>query len=821
MKTSSKVLILSAGMLISSSAFSQTTVKGIFADSLTNETIPFGTVAVNRDGKPSDFVMTTITDVDGSFKGIIPANGKYQITLRSTGKQIIIRDLLVSGQKVLDLGKVFTADQVDTLGVVEVVAIKPLIKAEADRLSYNAQADPEAKTATVLDLLKKVPLVSVDAEDNIEINGSSSFQVHINGKKNTMLTNRPSENLKSMPASTVLDIEIITDPGAKYDSEGVGGIINLITEKSQKVNQNSGSIRLGIGSRGQENANVSLAMQRDKLTLSMNASINKNSRNENTSHSMVQNLSNGDDNIIYNVTDGSSESKGMRGSMSFQASYEIDTLNLVSVDFGFSRNKRENYGESFYDIYGYSIDDHIRSLQYSEGEGGNTDFWVGVDYQRSFRYNPKSSLTFSYKTWQGNGDNSSLSEKKTESNNSDNRYDMSSRYQDNENKSAEHTLQIDYATPIAQGLEAEAGVKYVYRPQSSWGDYYNIDNAGIRTLNPLMGSEFESNDNITAAYLQFVERYKALTFKAGVRYEHTFQSSDNKKQDNGAFSVSYPTAVPTVSLTYKIGMTSNVSFQYGLRIQRPRISQMNPYINKTALTWQYGNPDLDPEKYHNMTLGYGFFSMKHNVNLRLRYSTSSTGVTDYEFYEGDIQHRTYVNATKNQNVTFNGYYGFNPSRKTRLMASGTIRYVDYDNPLTGDKNSGYNYNYFASVTQTLPWKIRGSVGVHGSSRRYNIRGYSDGMTFGNISFTKDFLQDKMTFSVSMNTPLNEFWYMNHYSYSQTDQSISEREFRSKSGRINVSLQWRFGKSRINVKKTKATIDGGGDQGGESSEEGGE
>jgi len=177
-------------------SFAQTSVKGVLIDSLSKEGVPFATIAVTKQGDLTNFAMTSITDVDGSFSGVVKGKGSYVITIRSTGKQTIIKPLHLKGEKVFDLGKILMQDLVDTLGTVEVVAVKQLVTAEAGKMKYNAEADPENKTSTVLDMLRKVPMVTVDGQDNISINGNSSFQVFVNGKKNTLLTSRPSESLK-------------------------------------------------------------------------------------------------------------------------------------------------------------------------------------------------------------------------------------------------------------------------------------------------------------------------------------------------------------------------------------------------------------------------------------------------------------------------------------------------------------------------------------------------------------------------------------------------------------------------------------------------
>lgn len=106
---------------------------------------------------------------------------------------------------------------------------KPLVKADIDKIEYDIESDPDSKSNSIIEMLRKVPLVTVDGEDNVTVNGSSSFKVYVNGRPNNMMTKNPKEVLKSMPANSIKKIEVITDPGPKYDAEGVGGILNIVT----------------------------------------------------------------------------------------------------------------------------------------------------------------------------------------------------------------------------------------------------------------------------------------------------------------------------------------------------------------------------------------------------------------------------------------------------------------------------------------------------------------------------------------------------------------------------------------------------------------
>ena len=206
-------------------------IKGVLLDSLTQEGEPYATIKITKKGAPDKAIKMAVTGASGKFQEKLnAAAGDYVITISSIGKAVITREFtLKPSVKVIDLGTMLSAEATNELKGVEVVAQKPLVKVDVDKIEYNIEDDPDSKSNSILEMLRKVPLVTVDGEDNIQVNGSSSFKVHVNGKPNNMMSNNPKEVLKSMPANSIKYIEVITSPGAKYDAEGVGGILNIVT----------------------------------------------------------------------------------------------------------------------------------------------------------------------------------------------------------------------------------------------------------------------------------------------------------------------------------------------------------------------------------------------------------------------------------------------------------------------------------------------------------------------------------------------------------------------------------------------------------------
>lgn len=208
-------------------------IKGQVIDSLSNETVPYATISIASATTPQKSLKLLACDIDGKFETDLKNAGKYILSLQSIGKVPTKKNFTLSAKKkVLDLGILYMHDDSKQLGEVTVTAQRKLVKVELDKLTYSLDEDPEAQTSNTLDMLRKVPMITVDGNDEIQLQGSTNFKIYVNGKPSNMMNNNPADVLKSMPANSVKDIEVITDPGAKYDAEGVGGIINIITTRN-------------------------------------------------------------------------------------------------------------------------------------------------------------------------------------------------------------------------------------------------------------------------------------------------------------------------------------------------------------------------------------------------------------------------------------------------------------------------------------------------------------------------------------------------------------------------------------------------------------
>ena len=234
------------------------------------------------------------------------------------------------------------------LNAVTVVASKPLVKMETDKMTYNVQQDAEAKASTVLDMLRKVPMVTVDGQDNITVNGSSSFKVYVDGKPNPMFSANPSQIFKAMPATMVKNIEVITNPGAKYDAEGTGGVLNIVLNKqaangaggNDLSNGYNGNISAAAGNQTQR-ISAFISGQQGKLTYSANGMYNHQTMDGTTiSFDRIQK----DGSTMNYYQNSDMKQPFSMGNISL--SYELDSLSSISATAGLTTFNQKITGHS-------------------------------------------------------------------------------------------------------------------------------------------------------------------------------------------------------------------------------------------------------------------------------------------------------------------------------------------------------------------------------------------------------------------------------------------------------------------------------------------
>ena len=778
------------------------TVKGVVLDSLTRQPEPAAILQFFKVGDDSKAVAFTTTAEDGTFAHTFDIKGDYYLLFDNMGRKQARRYFKINGEEVIDLGEILVEDAAELLKAGTVTALRPLVKMEVDKITYNVEDDVDSKTSTVLDMLRKVPMVSVDGQDNISVNGSSSFVVYVDGKPNQMMSQNASQIFKMMPASSVKNVEVVTNPGVRYDAEGVGGVLNITTNKTVTGGQSAadgmyGTLRAQASTRGY-GGGLFGSMQQGKFALTANFN-GMQQGSKGTVMDMTRVQDNGFSTSTH--TESTMSMPMLMGNIS--ASYEIDPQNLVSATVGLMHFGTNNTAGTTNSMIFAPGTDAFTYTGTTESLMTRNSISAGADYQHTWADFPGRSFTLSY---QYNGAPSVNNTLNTFDAASIPGFDLTDRKSDGRTGSTDHTVQADFTTPMGDAFSLSTGAKYIDRHNSSSQQDYLWDGTKF-VVNPLSSLDYDFYNRIAAAYSELTGNFGVIGVKGGVRYEHTWQSYDSSAQTS-AFSTNYGSLVPTASIQWSPSMTQNIGLSYNMRISRPGISYLNPYVDTTdptALT--YGNTDLEVERGHNISLVYSAYTPKVMVNATLRYSYTGNGISSYSFYdENNLLNTTYGNIVTSQSTGLNAYMMLNPTNKTRIMLNGGVTYSDIASAQLGQHNSGWAYNLMVGGQQTLPWDIRLSANAIVMGSQVTLQGRTTGMSMAMVGLTKSFLNDRLSFSVNGMLPLAKGFEMSMSSHTEGKGFVSDMSTTIPMRQVAFQVSWTFGKQgNYSAKRASRTI----------------
>lgn len=793
------------------------TVKGILVDSLTLDPEPYATIKIVRKEAPAQAVKMAVTGNNGKFEEKITGSGNYVMTITSIGKTTVKKEFkLETSERTKDFGTLYTSDAANELQGVEIVAQKPLVKVDIDKIEYNIEDDPDSKTNSVLEMLRKVPLVTVDGEDKIQVNGSSSFKVHVNGKPNNMMSDNPTEVLKSMPANSIKHIEVITNPGAKYDAEGVGGILNIVTVGSGFEGYTA-TFSGNVSNQG-AGGGVYATIKQNKLTVTGRYNYSYNDRPRSYANSRRESR---DGTVLF--TDGSSTGKGAFQHGSLEASYEIDTLRLITMSFGMYGGDNDSDGET--QTWMNHIASSTTNPLYSYRSLSNSESsWYSIrgniDYQRSFSKKGRL-LTFSYNINTRPQDSDAYTDHTDKTGDLTYLDHLDNNRSDGEQNTTEHTFQADYTTPIGKYHTIDGGVKYIIRNNISDNDRYNKDDvSGKYELDKVRSSHYKHLNDILAGYASYSIRYKAFSGRAGVRYERTMQDVKYKNQPEQNFNVDFNDVVPSATVGFKISDTQNIRTGYQMRIWRPGIYYLNPYYDDIdPNNVRQGNSRLESEKSHSFNLSYSSFTAKFNVNLSLSHAFNNNAIESVtEERTGDngqYLYTTYENIGKSKSTHLSGYVNWNATPKTRIYMNLYGSYTDMRSPSRNLRNSGWEAFAYGGFQHTLPWELRLSLNLMGSTPSTSLQGRSSGFYDYSLGLNRSFLDRRLTVSAFAGNFFKK--YQRHANETFNSNFVLKSNNYYSRQRFGVSISYRIGELKASVKKAARTINNddvkGGGEGG--------
>ena len=683
-----------------------------------------------------------------------------------------------------------------TLDEVVVAQRRKLIKNDIDKLTYDVQHDKTAQTKTTLEILKKIPLVTVDGQENIRVQGSTSFKVYRNGHPDPSLSGQNLKDiLKAIPASTIKRIEVITDPGAKYDAEGTTAILNIVMMSNTKLQGVSGKVNSDVNSHGSVRLGTYLITKVGKLTTAVNYNLRKQGRKqtENNREEVYNYVKTGEQKRVY----GTSSTAATIHFGNIGASYEIDSLNLLTASTTFigykadanTQSTTERWNKSNQLIYkfdsdvttpGYSYFNLGGRLDYQhkthlDGEVLTLSYMLAATRQHTIfhqMYNNMVNFPVSYTS-----------------------YDRNTR-----NHFTEHTFQIDYVRPFGKYHKIESGTKYIlrYNNSTSLMDYQGTT--------PDMESKFKHNAQVAAAYLSYIFTAGKWAARAGLRYEFTRMKASYPDGSNADYHANLNDWVPSASLQYKISDGQTLKFSYNTSINRPGIGYLNPAIISTPTAVSFGNANLGSSRNQKLQLVYMLVTSKLTLQLSPYYSFTNNGIGRILYEQNRKDVSTYQNVLKSKVFGLSSYTEWTPFTGTSFTLNADIRYARITLPTPYIKNSGCGGDIYFNWEQKVPWKLTltTSIGGEYGNRVYDPYAIEGHWFYYDFTLTRRFFKDKLTVSISAESPFIKER-SSTYRIVQGDYTGYERSVMYPQ-RFNIGFSWSFGKLKASVKTAARSIE---------------
>jgi len=766
------------------------TVFGTIIDSITGKPLEFGSVMLINTANKAELFLNSDSLGRFKFKEVQPGN--YNLLAFYAGYPKTEKPVNISGTEslnMLDLGQIKMKSDLSTLKEVKVVSYRELVEQRPDGIVYNADKDGTNQGTTADELLRKVPMLTVDLDGNVQMRGSANVKVLIDGKPSTIIAASIKDALKQIPSDNIKSVEVITSPGAKYDAEGTAGVINIITKKNL-IKGINGMVYTGLKYNFKQedmngHAGFNLNYRNNNFGLSGylgGGSWTDLSESQTTRTDFQEPAQ---ESILKQTNTNKGSGQYYWGGIS--ADYQIDTLNSVQGGFNINPGNWKSQNKQTTII----PKDNIDYTRNTEMQIPTTGFSLNAAYNKKFKSNPKQTLDILALYSMNDDDN------KYELSQLANQGNIITYRENNKNiaKNKEFTTQVDYALPLKKhSQKLETGLKYINRNVSS--DYQLFSslngNEADLILDPNHTNELNYLQQVAAAYGQFSTGLtKNLNAIIGLRYEYT--DIQGSLRDNGEdFKNHSGNFLPSAILSWDLKNFNKLKISYNQRIERPSIDFINPYENSSdPYNISNGNPLLKPELIHNIELGYSTLLGKSSINMAAFWRRTNNAIESTTKLEDSVSRTTFGNIA--QNTT----WGANVFGSTRLFdrwminLSGNVYYKDLYSPSLNLKNNGFEYdaNVYTSFNIVEGFSIEGFGMYRGN--RVILQGSSSGFYYYRLGLKKSLLKGKADLTLGAENFLTpSVKVTTNYTYQNANYQSENLWY----GRgLRLAFSYRFGK----------------------------
>lgn len=789
-------------------ARSNITIKGLVFDPDAGAPLEFATVTLFSK-KDSSIVTGGITDTQGKFEIQAPPRNYFIKVEFISYETLVIEEIpFERGNPTVDLGILEVSADTQMLEEVTVQAEKSTMQMALDKKIFNVGKDLANMGGSAVQILDNVPSVTVDVEGEVSLRGGSP-RILVDGKPSALV--RDANGLRSIPANLIERIEVITNPSARYEAEGMTGIINIVLKKNRSKGIN-GSFDVNAGFPDLYGAAINMNYRRERMNLFANVGVRY--RKSPGVGSNYQELTR-NDTLFISDQSRDRERGGLSNNFRLGADFYLTPKDIITTSLQYRISDDNNFTEIEYQDFLFTDDMANRYLVVDRTDDEKEDeqnLEYALSYQKLFEQKGHElNLDIRY---QDNIETESSNFKEVFFDGNRQPLDVNNLLQRSNNEEGERTLlvKVDYVYPFGDDGKFEIG--YLGSMRQIDNDYVVEEFRDDAWENlPGLTNDFRYDENIHGLYASFGNKIDKFSFQFGLRAEYSDITTE-LLQTNEVNARDYANLFPSAFLTYDLPKNNAVQLSYSRRIRRPRFWDLNPFFTfSDARNFFSGNPNLDPEFTDAFELGHIKYFDKGSLGSSVYYRHTE-GVIQRIFAvdesTGNTVRRPENLATEDSyGVEFN--YSYDPFKWWRIngdfnffraVTSGEI--VDAEG-VTQSLNAD-TYTWFTRLTSRTTWKeIDYQVRLNYRAPRENTQGTTKSITSIDIGISKDILKNNGTITLSITDVLNSRRYR---STLERPNFTAETDFQWRARQATLSFNY-----RLNQKKRRGGGRSGGDYGG--------
>lgn len=723
-------------------------IKGRVIDAESKSPMEYANIAVYR--KPDAKLVTGgITNNAGVFEiGELPlGNYSLEAVFIGFGKTTISDVKISPNDPNVDMGTIELTASQQNIGTVDVVAERNRVEYKIDKKVINVTNDINAAGGTAITVLENTPSVEVDIDGNVSLRGSSSFTVMIDGRPSVL---SGSDALKQIPSSAIQNIEIITNPSAKYEPDGMAGIINVVMKKNVLSGVN-GIVNLNLGTGKRYGTDLLLNYKTKKYNVFVGANWNDNT-DEGTMASLRETYNN--DTTTYLSMDGlrnhSRGGKQLKGGIdyfltektSLSFSGEVGNYDFSSEGGGKIHEYRQ---PGNYHLYSVQANNSLREGNYASG---NLSFLSKFD--ESGQHKLEGSVNYRRR----DGLSSSVIDESVSDAAFNNTGNYLSRVITNEDDvSDDYRLKLDYTLPLANKSKLEAGIQSRMERETELFSFKNYNPAtGGFVNNPKFTSDMDFREDIHAMYVTYSGSLKPVQYMLGMRGEYTNRSIDHSKVST-PYTIDRFDYFPSLHLSYDMSASTQLMSSYSRRINRPDGRDLDPfpsYMNQYTI--RMGNPDLQPEYTDSYELNYMYKFGNSFLSFESFYRTTNNLITRIQELKDDgIFYMTSDNLNRDHSLGAEVMGNLNLTKWLLLNTSFSLYNYKLKGEVLGKSVDKQSTNYSGRFNATLKFSPDSRMQITGFYRGPSVSAQGDqkGFFSTNVAYRQELMKKKLSATLSV------------------------------------------------------------------------